>query len=150
MSSPPRGLEADCGVVAVTARVAPSPLKEGHMAKCKSTTKTGRSTRPAVRGRTRKAGAKAAATPARVDSVEPAQTRGPTKQALIIGLLQRKNGAALADLVVATGWLPHTTRAALTRLRQSGHPLDKSKDEAGATVYRIGTPARTARSRQAA
>jgi hypothetical protein len=120
------------------------------MAKSKSTTNTGRSTTPAARGRSRKAGVDAAVTPARVDGAEPAQTRGPTKQALIVGLLQRNEGAALADLVAATGWLPHTTRAALTRLRQAGHALHKGKDDQGATVYRIGAPARTARSRKAA
>jgi hypothetical protein len=31
-----------------------------------------------------------------------------TKQALVLGLLQRKKGASLAELVAATGWLPHT------------------------------------------
>jgi hypothetical protein len=34
----------------------------------------------------------------------------PTKHALIIGPLQRDEGAALADLVAATGWFAHTTR----------------------------------------
>lgn len=120
------------------------------MAKRESATKTVRSTTAFAQSRRRKAGAEAAATPARADAVEPAETRAPTKQALIIGLLQRSEGAALADLVAATGWLPHTTRAALTRLRRAGHALDKSKDEEGATVYRIGAPARTARSRKAA
>ena len=66
--------------------------------------------------------------------------RGPargTKQALILGLLQREEGASLAELVAATGWLPHTTRAALTRLRQSGHELQKEKRDTGETAYRI-------------
>jgi hypothetical protein len=31
-----------------------------------------------------------------------------------------KRGASLDELVALTGWLPHTTRAALTRLRQRG------------------------------
>jgi hypothetical protein len=73
---------------------------------------------------------------------EPAGAKGPgsqTKQALVIGLLQRESGATLDDLVAATGWLPHTTRAALTRLRQSGFMVDKSKDEVGRTVYRIAS-----------
>src|SRR5215203_2392205 len=60
-----------------------------------------------------------------------------TKQALVLGLLQRKQGASLAELVEATGWLPHTTRAALTRLRQGGHDLQKEKREMGETAYRI-------------
>ena len=33
--------------------------------------------------------------------------------------------------VAATGWLPHTTRAALTRLRQAGHVLYKTTGESG-------------------
>jgi hypothetical protein len=75
--------------------------------------------------------------------------RGPTKRAIVIGLLQRQEGASLADLVAATGWLPHTTRAALTRLRQAGHGLTKTTGEGGA-VYRIAIPARAARSGKAA
>jgi hypothetical protein len=50
-----------------------------------------------------------------------------TKQALLIGLLERDAGASLDELVTATGWLPHTTRAALTGLRKKGHLLDKAK-----------------------
>jgi hypothetical protein len=79
----------------------------------------------------------------------PADSPPQTKQALVLGLLQRKEGASLAELVQATGWLPHTTRAALTRLRQSGHELQKEKRETGETAYRIA-PARVARSRKAA
>jgi len=89
------------------------------------------------------------AEPAQITSAEPAPARGPTKQAVIIGLLQRQEGATLADLVAATGWLSHTTRAALTRLRQAGHVLEKTKGETGA-VYRIATPPRPVRSRKAA
>jgi hypothetical protein len=92
------------------------------------------------------------AEPARgVAPVEGASSpaRSQTKRALVIGLLQREAGATLDDLVAATRWLPHTTRAALTRLRQSGLLIEKSKDEAGRTVYRIA-PAPVARSRKAA
>ena len=37
---------------------------------------------------------------------------GGTKIAQVIELLQRGDGATLAELVAATGWLPHTTRGA--------------------------------------
>ena len=87
--------------------------------------------------------------PTHTAQATPAAERAPTKQAVIIGLLQRQEGATLADLAAATGWLPHTTRAALTRLRQSGHRLEKTKGETG-SVYRIAKPARAARSRKAA
>src|SRR5207249_3296456 len=61
---------------------------------------------------------------------EEAAERGPprpnSKLALVIGMLQR--GAALDALVQATGWLPHTARAALTGLRKRGYTvlLDRS------------------------
>jgi hypothetical protein len=116
------------------------------MAKSKSSTKvTARRTAP-------KGSRKGPAEPAVavVDKAAPATRRAPgTKQALVLGLLQRKEGASLAELVEVTGWLPHTTRAALTRLRQGGHDLQKEKRETGETAYRI-EPARGARVRKAA
>jgi hypothetical protein len=78
------------------------------------------------------------------------QPRLDTKQQRVIELLQREGGAAIADLVAATGWLPHTTRAALTRLRQGGHTILRSQDEAGRTVYRMAGTVRASRSRGAA
>ena len=51
----------------------------------------------------------------------------PTKQSQLIGLLQRDGGASIADLASALGWLPHTTRAALTGLRKKGHDVLKAK-----------------------
>jgi DNA-binding MarR family transcriptional regulator len=73
----------------------------------------------------------------RASQAAPAPTQGGTKQARVIALLERDSGATLDELVAATGWLPHTTRAALTGLRQKGFVLDKSKREDGTTVYRI-------------
>ena len=51
-------------------------------------------------------------------------------------MLQRKAGATLAQLAEATGWLPHTTRAALTGLRKKGHVITASKVD-GISLYRI-------------
>lgn len=59
-----------------------------------------------------------------------------TKSSLLLDLLRREDGATLAELVDATGWLPHTTRAALTGLRKKGHVLAKSTRD-NATCYRI-------------
>lgn len=65
----------------------------------------------------------------------PAEKR-TTKADTVLALLRRPEGATLADLITATGWLPHTTRAALTGLRKKGHVLVKGKrDEV--TCYRI-------------
>jgi Protein of unknown function (DUF3489) len=63
--------------------------------------------------------------------------RAGSKQALVISLLSRAKGATLDHLVNATGWLPHTTRAALTGMRRRGHELAKTKNAVGQTVYRI-------------
>jgi hypothetical protein len=40
--------------------------------------------------------------------------RAGTKIAHVIELIQRDIGATLGELIASTGWLPHTTRAALT------------------------------------
>ncbi|MCW3848105.1 DUF3489 domain-containing protein [Sphingomonas sp. LB-2] len=63
-----------------------------------------------------------------------------TKAALVLELLRREHGATLGDLIEATGWLPHTTRAALTGLRKKGHTIAKSK-RGDVTCYQIGTQA---------
>lgn len=57
----------------------------------------------------------------------PKEPRGPSKIASVIALLERPEGATLAEIVEATGWLPHTTRAALTGLKKKGHALTKGK-----------------------
>jgi hypothetical protein len=64
--------------------------------------------------------------------------RDGSKLAQVIGLLRRDGGATLAELVSTTGWLPHTTRAALTGLRKRGFAvaLDRSRKTLGST-YRI-------------
>ena len=45
----------------------------------------------------------------------------------MLELLRREQGTMLADLVAATGWLPHTTRAALTGLRKKGHAVERDR-----------------------
>jgi len=74
------------------------------------------------------------------DRHRSAAPRNGSKQALIIGLLSREEGATLADITAATGWLPHTARAALTGLRQKGHALTSSKETGGTRTYCITTP----------
>lgn len=59
-----------------------------------------------------------------------------SKQALLVEMLAETSGATLDALIDATGWLPHTTRAALTGLRKRGFSIER-KREGGASVYRI-------------
>ena len=46
-----------------------------------------------------------------------------SKQDMVIGLLRREGGAVLTELVEATGWLPHTARAALTGIKKKGQKV---------------------------
>lgn len=66
------------------------------------------------------------------------QPREGSKIAAVITLLSREMGASLPDMIAATGWLPHTTRAALTGLRKRGYEVTRVRREEGGTVYRIG------------
>ena len=66
----------------------------------------------------------------------PAPTPHVTKASMVLTLLRREQGATLEELVAATGWLPHTTRAALTGLRKKGHLIDKAKRD-DQTCYRV-------------
>lgn len=47
----------------------------------------------------------------------------------VIALMRRKNGASLDEMVKATGWLPHTTHAALSGLRKKGHSITRIKTD---------------------
>ena len=75
--------------------------------------------------------------PAREGESPPAEFRAGSKQAKIVDLMKRAKGATLDELVEATDWLPHTTRAALTGLRKRGVTVERVKDEARGSVYRI-------------
>jgi hypothetical protein len=68
----------------------------------------------------------------------PSAPRGGSKLAQVIELLQRDHGATIYELIAATGWLAHTTRAALTGLRKRGYvvAIDRSDNERG-SFYRI-------------
>ena len=63
----------------------------------------------------------------------------PSKQHLPAELLLRASGATLDEMVSATGWLPHTTRAALTGLKKKGYALRSDKVD-GVRTYRAVAP----------
>ncbi|MDB4558859.1 DUF3489 domain-containing protein [Amylibacter sp.] len=52
-----------------------------------------------------------------------ARNGSPTKKAQLIQMLSRKAGADAATISEHFGWLPHTTRAALSGLRNSGYEV---------------------------
>ena len=90
-----------------------------------------------------------AAKPGRPERAEKPTPRAGTKQALMIDLLKRPEGATVEQIAAATGWQHHTIRGAIsgalkkklgltieaTRTREIGP--NKSGAKGSATVYRI-------------
>ena len=88
----------------------------------------------------RERGSKLAGAPpegARTADASNVNPRAGTKQALVIGMLSKDGGVTLDALVEATGWLPHTTRAAMTGLRKRGFTIERTRDEMLGSLYRI-------------
>lgn len=75
-----------------------------------------------------------------LDTAPAPSPRPASKIATVVELLQREQGATLDEMVEATGWSPHTTRAALTGLRKKGHSIEKTR-RGDVTCYRIGAEA---------
>jgi hypothetical protein len=91
----------------------------------------------ASRNRRKQATPPAAAAPTAPAASRAAAPARQTKKGSILALLQRPKGAAIGELIEATGWQVHSVRAALTGLRKEGKELVRDKNEAGATLYRI-------------
>ncbi|MFC0590409.1 DUF3489 domain-containing protein [Novosphingobium aquiterrae] len=64
-------------------------------------------------------------------------TKRKSKADQVLSLLKRPEGATIDQLVAATGWLPHTTRAALTGLKKKGHAVTSEKLQGQGRVYRL-------------
>ena len=81
----------------------------------------------------------ASATKSKTKKASPAAHRPDSKQALLIDLLRRKEGATIAEAVKATGWQPHSIRGAIsgTLKRKLGLAVTSDKVEQRGRVYRI-------------
>ena len=73
------------------------------------------------------------------ESVTPSIPRPGSKLMEVIELLRRDHGATIDELIGATNWLPHTTRAALTGLRKRGHAITRDRSD-GVTRYMLRAP----------
>ena len=62
-------------------------------------------------------------------------SKSPSKQQQLAALVVRDEGATLDEMIAATGWLPHTTRAALTGLKKKGFVISSDKVD-GVRTYR--------------
>jgi hypothetical protein len=89
----------------------------------------------------RKAKPEAAETPhdTDTDSAKPVAIRAGTKQAQIIAMLQRPEGATVAEMVEATSWQSHTVRGSISGAlkKKLGLPITSKKVEGRGTVYRL-------------
>lgn len=73
-----------------------------------------------------------ASKPANTPIVKQSRASGmTTKKAKLIALLSRKNGADVPNLSETLGWLPHTTRAAVSGLRKAGYEITSTKSGNG-------------------
>ena len=70
-------------------------------------------------------------------STEAPTVRPDTKQALLVDLLRRQDGASIAEIQQATGWLPHSARAALTGLRKKSFAVTSARRGDGTRAYRL-------------
>jgi hypothetical protein len=130
---------ADAGVQAVEAP-APATGADGTAAPAKKGTPAKRKTR-------------ARTEPGKAAPAEKPTPRAGTKQALMIELLRRPEGATVEQIAAATGWQHHTIRGAIsgalkkklgltveaTRTREVGP--NKTGAKGSTTVYRITGPA---------
>ena len=76
-------------------------------------------------------------------AAKPPTPRTGTKQALLIAMLQRSDGATMDEIVTATQWLAHTARGAISGVlkKKLGLVVTSAKTEGRGTVYRIDGPA---------
>lgn len=71
--------------------------------------------------------------------VSKPRSRDNSKQAQVIGLLKRPEGATIVQICEATSWQAHTVRGAFAGSfkKKLGLVITSTKDQGGARVYRI-------------
>ena len=80
-----------------------------------------------------------APTPESVNNLSPVAIRSGTKQAQIIAMLRRPEGATIAEIVVATSWQAHTARGMISGAlkKKLGLVITSAKEDDRGAVYRI-------------
>lgn len=83
--------------------------------------------------------AEPAPTTKETDAPKPVAIRSGTKQAQIIALLQRPEGASIAEIVEATGWLAHSARGLISGglKKKLNLPITSEKVAGRGTVYKL-------------
>ena len=67
------------------------------------------------------------------------RTRETSKQATVIAMLKRTEGATIDQICEATGWQPHTVRGAMAGAlkKKLGLDIQSSKESGGDRIYKI-------------
>jgi hypothetical protein len=80
-----------------------------------------------------------AAAPAEQPITKAIRTREHSKQATIIGMLQRAEGATIAQICEATGWQAHTVRGTFAGAfkKKLGLTITSAKPQGGERSYRV-------------
>ncbi len=75
---------------------------------------------------------------AALEALPVSSSRASSKQAQMINLMQRPEGASIQDLMTATGWQQHSVRGLIagTVRKKLGLAISSSKD-GGTRIYRI-------------
>jgi hypothetical protein len=75
---------------------------------------------------------------------KPRRQRKGTKQAQLIAMLRRPEGATISQIVQATGWQQHTVRGAIAGAlkKKLGLEVTSTKEKGEERVYRIGEASR--------
>ena len=70
---------------------------------------------------------------------KPATAREGSKKSIVLGLLQRANGATLGEIMEATGWQAHSVRGFLSGAvgKKMGLTVASAKNDAGERVYQL-------------
>jgi hypothetical protein len=88
--------------------------------------------KPTPAKKTAKAPKKAAKAP------ESAGPREGTKTAQVVAMLQRKNGATLAEIMEKMSWQKHTVRGFMAgAMKKAGFTVESFKSDKGERTYRI-------------
>ncbi len=76
---------------------------------------------------------------AKVPASKPPTKRTGTKQAQIIAMLQRPEGATIDEIVAATAWQAHSARGVISGVlkKKLGLVVSSTKEDGRGTVYRI-------------
>jgi hypothetical protein len=138
-------IETAAAIAAQGANVAP---EKASSKKAASPKKGAPKSQKSAKGRKPKAGATAKpkkTTPAKKAAKAPKAAkpkaegaREGSKTAQVVTMLQRKNGATLAEIMDKMGWLKHTVRGFMAgAMKKAGHTVESFKSDKGERTYRI-------------